>query len=480
MKKVFTILCLVMGLITKAQYNNEWIDYGKTYYKFKVGATGLYRIPQAALQTAGIAGTPAENFQLWRNGQQVPLHTSIPSGTFSGSDYIEFYGVMNDGKTDTKLYRDPNLQLSDRWSLLSDTAAYFLTINNGGGNLRWSTEINNIAGNSLPAEPYFMHTHYMHYKTKINPGLAAIVGEYVYSSSYDIGEGYTSRDITRNTSLTENLSGLYVSNAGPSVNFKIAASGNALNARRLDVFVNGTQVLNQVMNFFTGGQYNTTFNTTLIGNAIDSIRISNNTTNVTDRMVVHKFEMTYPRLFNFGGATQFEFSLPASGAGNYLEISNFNAGSSVPFLLDITNGKRYAGDISVPGMVRFALPAAGARNFVLLSTDASVIRTVSSLQVKNFTDYSNSVNHSDYLIISNARLYNGPNGNPIEAYRSYRTTAAGGGYNARIYEIDQLVDQFAYGIKMHPLSVKNFLRFRPRYLCTKTKICFHDRKGDDL
>jgi hypothetical protein len=28
-----------------------------------------------------------------------------------------------------------------------------------------------------------------------------------------------------------------------------------------------------------------------------------------------------------------------------------------------------------------------------------------------------------------------------------------------VYDIDELVDQFAYGIKQHPLSIKNFLRY---------------------
>ena len=29
----------------------------------------------------------------------------------------------------------------------------------------------------------------------------------------------------------------------------------------------------------------------------------------------------------------------------------------------------------------------------------------------------------------------------------------------RVVNIDELVDQFAFGIKKHPLSVKNFLRY---------------------
>lgn len=475
MKKVFTILCLLLGLVTKAQYNNEWIDYNKTYFKFKVGATGLYRIPQSVLQSAGIGSNPAESFQLWRNGEQVPLFTSVASGTLGAADFIEFYGIMNDGKQDVKLYANPANQLSDSWSLSTDTAAYFLTVNPGGSNNRFVNDINNVTGNSLPAESYFMHTLKMAYKKKLNPGLAAIVGEYIYSSSYDLGEGWTSRDITRSTPLTENLSNLNAVSSGPPVVFKISASGNALNSRKVDVIVNGSQILSQQMNFFSGGQYTASFTPSLLGNVIDSIRISNNVVSTTDRMVVHKFEMTYPRSFNFGGAAQFEFSLPASATGNYLEITNFNNAGSVPILFDLTNGRKYAGDITIAGMIRFALPAAGERNFVLLSSDASAVKTVNTLQVKNFINFSNA--QADYLIISNPRLYNGPSGNPVEAYRAYRSSAAGGSYNARIYEIDQLVDQFAFGIKSHPLSVKNFLRFARANFTQKPKFVFIIGKG---
>ena len=39
----------------------------------------------------------------------------------------------------------------------------------------------------------------------------------------------------------------------------------------------------------------------------------------------------------------------------------------------------------------------------------------------------------------------------------YRSSPAGGGYNAKVYDIDQLIDQFAFGIKTHPYSIKNFI-----------------------
>src|SRR5215216_4200379 len=116
MKRI--LLCLLVGcaFIAKAQvYNNEWIDHSKTYYKFKVGKTGLYRISQTALSTIGLGSTSAPDFQLWRNGSQVPIYTSVASGNLSSSDYIEFWGVRNDGKPDKDLYRIPTYQPSDRY-----------------------------------------------------------------------------------------------------------------------------------------------------------------------------------------------------------------------------------------------------------------------------------------------------------------------------------------------------------------------------
>src|ERR1051325_5572191 len=105
MRKLFFGLLVFFSFAAKAQtYNNEWIDYAKTYYKFKVGSDGLYRVTSATLAAAGLGSANAQSFQLWRNGVEVPIYTSVASGTLSSSDYIEFWGKMNDGKPDKELY----------------------------------------------------------------------------------------------------------------------------------------------------------------------------------------------------------------------------------------------------------------------------------------------------------------------------------------------------------------------------------------
>src|SRR5580704_8076063 len=133
MKNFFTIVLLLSGLALSAQpYNNEWINFSNTYYKFKIGSNGLYRIPQSLLASAGIGNAPVQNYQLFRNGVEVPIYTSAATGTLGASDYIEFWGEMNDGKPDRALYYSPSYQLNTKWSLETDTAVYFLTVNSAG------------------------------------------------------------------------------------------------------------------------------------------------------------------------------------------------------------------------------------------------------------------------------------------------------------------------------------------------------------
>jgi hypothetical protein len=244
MKNALLLLLLFTGIWTQSQsLNNEWINYAQTYYKFKVGKTGLYRISGSTLATAGLGSVNAQHFQLWRNGVQVPVYTSVASGSLSPADYIEFWGEMNDGKPERQLYRNPDFQLNDKWSLHTDTAVYFLTVNTAGNNLRLLNTANNVAGNTLPAEPYFMHTAGVYYKDKMSQGMAVHVGEYLYSSAYDRGEGWTSGDIAGGNSTGTSLTNLYVYNNGPNAKFKIAVSGNAIKPRTYRVRINGDSVL---------------------------------------------------------------------------------------------------------------------------------------------------------------------------------------------------------------------------------------------
>jgi hypothetical protein len=98
LKLMVTTLIVLMTSVSFAQtYNNEWIDFSKTYYKFKVGRDGLFRIMGSTLATVGLENVDARDFKLVRNGQEVPIYTSAAAGPLAGG-YIEFWGEKNDGK----------------------------------------------------------------------------------------------------------------------------------------------------------------------------------------------------------------------------------------------------------------------------------------------------------------------------------------------------------------------------------------------
>ncbi|RYZ30122.1 MAG: hypothetical protein EOO10_03930 [Chitinophagaceae bacterium] len=488
MRKLLAGLLLLLSFCAEAQivYNNEWIDYSKTYYKFRVGKDGVYRISGATLAAAGLGSASAQDFQLWRNGVQVPIYTSVVSGSLSSSDYIEFWGKMNDGKPDKELYREPGFQLSDKFSLITDSATYFLTTTSTGSRLRLQNTANNVAGNSLPPEPYFLHKAGIYFRDKVNSGLFYIVGtDHLFSSSYDKGEGWTSQDIQRNSTLTLNpLGNLFPSATGPAPTIQANVSGNDYNARRYKVTVNGDSVLGNSLPYMNQSEDLGTFNLGLLSSGSATIAITNITEDCgtsscpVDKMVVHKIEVTYPRQFNFGGASNFEFSLPASAGGNYLEIDGFAHGGTAPVLYDLTNGKRYVGEIA-GSLVKIALdPSASDRNLILIGQAPSNISGIGSLQSRTFINYSLAANQGDYLIISNPLLFDGANGtNPVEEYRVYRSSAQGGSYNAKLFLDEQLCDQFGFGIKKNPAGIRNFIRFARNKFATRPKHVFIIGRG---
>jgi hypothetical protein len=493
MRKLLFIILLLSGKFAFAQtYNNEWIDYSKTYYKFKIGNTGLYRITGNALPAALVA-TSADQLQLWRNGKQVTLYTSVASGAL-GSGYLEFWGEKNDGKPDQPLYYDPSFQYSDRISLETDTAAYFLTVNtNTANNFRYLNQTNPVAGNVLPPSQYFMYTARQDYKQMINKGYAQYLGVYVYSSAYDEGEWWSSNEFRSQVlpdptatppttgspaqPLNYTFTGLKPYTAGPTSSLRLSVAGTAPNNRNIQATLNSNSVFNNNLNGIAAAIMSGSVVTTSITDNSQVVVSSDFANKVAaDRAVVGFIELTYPRTWDFNNQNSFEFSLPSTSSV-YLEITNFNAGTPAPVLYDRTNKYRYVADISVAGKFRFVLPADGARDFVLVSQQTSGFTnlTQSDFQQKSFTNFSSGVNQGDYLIITNSQLRT--SGDPVEQYRQYRSSGNGGSYKAIIYDIDELTDQFAFGIRKHPLSVKNFLRFARANFSSAPKLAFLIGRG---
>lgn len=479
-KKILYLLILTgFTYTTSAQaYQNEWIEYNKTYYKFKIGPFGydivgapvrrhIVRIPQTTLAAAGLGTIPSEQFQLWRDGQEVPIYISKPSGILSSTDYIEFIGEVANGFPDKQLYSDTSYQLSDVWNLESDSAAYFLTVNPLGNNKRFVNTPNNVSGATIPAEKNFMFTTGRYYRTFINNGDGLFLEQNLYLSQYGRGEGFSSRPVRSNSSplgggqMPQNFPSLFADTSGPAMTARINLIGNAPNNRDVKIWLNNDSLIQFNMGYFS-------FRKMVIPNISPKKIINDAATfvvqNITsvndDQLRVALIELQYPRIFNFGGGTGFRFFIDSSSTGRFLKITNFNRGTSDVALYDVTNGKRYIANTDIPDTLRFLLGPSNEKYYLFMfRADGSTATYVNSLQPKQFVNYAQTANQGDYLIITNPILYGSGTDNYIQQYADYRSSDSGGHFNVKVVDIHQLEDQFAYGITMHPLSIKNFLRF---------------------
>ena len=503
MRKLYWLI--LFSLITSVSYSqtfhNEWIDYGKTYYKFKVGGfgtdmvngaailkKGMVRIPFSTIAAAGLSGTPSEYFQLWRDGEEVPVFISKDYGTLGSNDYIEFWGEANNGKLDKEMYREASFQLSDYWSLQTDTAAYFLTSNPQGNNKRFTNGSFDLSENTLTPAPYFMHTVGRYFRAELLNGFSAVAGQNIYSSSYDMGEGYTSRAVRPNNcgqqpQLPQNFFSLYPYLGTPEVpapdmTMRLNSVGNAANSRTVKVLLNTDSITTYQMDYFYDAKLEENIPVSKISSGTANFIVINQSTAGCDEMRISKIELTYPRTFNFDNASSFAFTLNQSFTEQYVEINNFNYGGVAPVIYDLTHNKRYVGDISTAGKVRLLLDASVLPyNLVIVSQAGSNYKTITTLQTRNFTDYSSAQNQGDYLIISNPLIFGSGNKNYVQQYSDYRSSAVGGSYTSKIIDINELVDQFAWGIKKHPLSIKNFLSYARNNFSAPPKYVFLLGKG---
>jgi hypothetical protein len=488
---------------------NEWINYSRTYYKIPVGNfntpspdgnpnnqadkadfNGLRRITKATLDAIGLGNTAAQDFQLWRNGEEVPFYITKSSGLLSASDYIEFWGEANDGRPDLPLFRTAANQINDRWSFFSDTASYFLTVNAGGNNARIADTITNPIASPLTPADYFMYTIRINYRAGRYMGFGMDINDKVLrSSSFDMGEGW-GRLLYRtgaSANVVLNTTPLYQYENGPLASLKYTIAGDkGINRYVSTSMVNGASdsVVDSKLFLRLSAATYTVNNIPYSrlsknSNSDNSIKFfyPNGPYDGNDRIYLLKTELTYARRFNFSGANAFLFTRPAQIAGDRFDITATGiAMGFTPYILDLTNRKRYYAikKESPADTYAFVLgPSAIERKLVFIAgnTANTHFKNIESatVQTTQFTNYSNLQNQADYIIISNKRLFNHNGVNYADKYREYRSSAAGGGYKAKVFDIDSLTDQFAYGIRKNPMAIRNFLKYAQQHFSSAPK-----------
>ncbi|MEZ4963931.1 MAG: C25 family cysteine peptidase [Saprospiraceae bacterium] len=454
--KVLTPILLFLATGLHAQmwngvdtlYGNEWIDYSRIYYKIKVADDGIYRLDQQTLADAGfpVATIPAEQFRLYRNGEQVPLY--VTTDAIAGDqDYIEFYGQKNRDELDRYLFGDPNSEQINPWySLFNDTAAYYLTWETTSQALRYTALANNL-DNLPPAEPYCWWTTQQIY----NQSFVKRKRSDEITFSWFEGDGFSRAPSTlTNISLPPKK----IFAAGPDARLTVRYACLEGLQHQQRIFLNDVQLVEDTIAGWGIVHRDIDIATSLIA-ANANVKIQS-AIGGNDRHALAGAMLQYPRLFDFENATQAIFTLEPSDVDQYLEIQAFSTVGGTPVLYDLTNQTRLVTTVE-GGVVKAKIPPSSTERRLLLAA-TSAIHTQEVLTPVQFSDYSDL--NADYVIITNASLRNDPvaaGADHIAEYAAYRESPSGGNHKVAILDVKDLYEQYAYGVRFHPIAIRNFL-----------------------
>ena len=465
MKRLYILLVILFSTfsVRSQTYENSWINYSQNYYKIKIAQEGIYRIPVSTLLFAGIpvTGMDHRTMQLFHNGQEQYIYIYDQNGNFQldGSDYVEFYGQRNDGSLDTKLYRDSTWQPNVNYSLFTDTSIYFLTFNTSLANRR-ITLMTDTNYNVLSPAGYFTKESYKEETNSYNEGATNTYN--ATEIDYTETEGWEDVSFSTNNPVSKvlNTQNMYVN--GPNIEINTVLAGANSNDHNITINFPGVNF----SDFYTGyhlRRYHfslspaafTSSSTTFTYNAVTPGTLP-------DYNKFVNLSVKYPHTYDLENASAFRMFVQdaSSQPKTRMDITNFNTGGTPEIILyDLTNHRRYpvvqAGN-TWHAVVDNDLQTKPKTCYIVAVNQVQSISSISSsAYVSNNPGLFNNLTipkDSAYLIITHRSLWN-----QALAYKTYRDFTTNN--KVILIDIDELYDQFAYGIKQHPLAIKNFVKY---------------------
>ena len=436
-RKIFILVLLIFTSLNifAQNYGNEWINFSQNYYKIPVSKTGIYRITEAELENYGVptGSFNPQNLQIFHNGKEIPIY--IDGETLGLIKYIEFYAEKNSGWLDTTLFDNKQSQTNPYYSLINDTSAYFLTWNNSFNNLRYKNE-DDTNFNDYQESKYCKKTVLEQYTSKYYFG--SVDCEYTKAEGW-----FDNATLSLGHTITKTIETPNAYNSGTDATIKLALATFSSNKHHIKIENDGFTFdttftgLTHIIKTFS-------FSSSLINNTSTiSFKSINDLSQTTDYSTVSYIKISYPHTYNFENQKNFNFTVPHnSNKKTFIKITNFDIDNSNIILYDITNNKRITTVVDNDTIKALINESDVDVNCVI--TNQNTINKVNKITKITFIDYSK--NQSDYVIISHPKLFN-----KAEEYKNYR--------NAVLINVENLYDQFAYGINKHPIAIKNFANY---------------------
>ncbi len=467
------IFHLLLSQLANAQYQNEWINFSQQYYKILTAKQGIYRLTYSDLQNAGVpvASIDPRMIQIFHRGKEQSIHVQGQAdAVFNLEDYVEFYGVRNDGTLDKSLYKPATAQPHNYFNLFSDTTSFFLTWSIGAVPGRRVTTFDEVNVSNLPKDSFHNNEHLIVNTTQYSGGNT--FGEYLQYTHFDIGEGWTGNAIRQGQSIDytiDNINNMVTGSGTPELEVLLVGRDWQSHTAEILVGPNLSSLRSVSIQTFEG--YITSQATLPIswsdigadGKLVIRF-IAAPAPNARPQFSVSYLKLKCPQNFQTNGLTEKVFYLTINPSGkSYVEWDNAPASMRVWDVTDpasiVSIGTRISGT-ALTAMV--ASTDTHRKLYAFTSTATPEMKKVNFRLIDPL--------QANYIIISNPLLMK-PTlsySDPVKAYAGYRASDIGGAYDTLVITTDQLYNQFNYG-ETSPVAIYEFMNFmvgkgQPLYL----------------
>jgi len=478
-KRYFTIfLFFLLTLPAFSQtFGNEWINYSQKYYRILVIKTGIYRIDSLTLVNAGVPlnSVNPRNIQVFGRGKEQYIYIKGEGdGVFNKTDTLEFFGRPNDGFLDSALYNGatpPNPYVS----LFNDTAVYYLTWNQNLNNRRM-VSVNDTVFGVYPLSPFVSKedinaSAYDYYQGTTD---ASEITDPEYLPMESIVSG-TTNFTSPPTVANMNTANAYIGGPSALLRFRVITRSNDILVTpdtHLQVQYPGSTFDTLVDGYMTMYKTFAVPPSSLSTTSPVSLASINPWSSANSGDAGFTFvALKYPHTLDMEGKTDFLMYVAAHGAPgkSNLNLSNFNNQGSTARFYDLTYHRRIKVVQNGSNFQLLVGDSLNAEKLCYLTSDNAINRVTSLNPVNGtgiFTNFRTQATDSAFVIITNPSLMSS-----AHSYRLYRSSVQGGSHHVILADINELYDQFAYGVRMHPFGVRGFCGYllqnfpsKPAYL----------------
>ncbi|PZX55561.1 putative type IX secretion system sortase PorU2 [Algoriphagus chordae] len=435
-----------------------WYNYDQTYYKIPTATDGIHRVSATSLSNSGInlSSLDPRNIRMYHRGEEVAIHIEGENdGRFDTGDYIDFFGMRNDGTLDKLLYPDFDQIPNPYFNTTSDTTAFFLTITAGQSgkrmNLRTAPETNLPQANSYSSEE-----------------LLALGEQYSlgigYSfdfrlSKFDLGQGWMSAVITKGKTRQLSFDQLGAMGNSGSGKLEIGIVGRSANAHSTKIYAGATAASQRLLTTlsFTGYEYPqqslelqmSDFNPD--GSILISIESAGSES--VDNVSVAFAKISFQNTVSSG---DFASKLFISPDGNQqIQLSQLSGTYSALEISDPANPEKVQ-LATAAETLSFRSAVANDSSRVWLQNEENII-SVAALEPVKFRNFL--AQPANYILVGHQLLERTSTqfDNPLQAYAEHRASPAGGGFEVLSVNMEELYNQFSYG-EYSPVAIYEFLK----------------------